>query len=356
MTSLPQVPVTHVLTLDICPCSQDMDIIQKSLDKLLSFSAEDMTETEMLRSRIDEQSNLICILKERADELLLRCQALQKINTELEDTLTDCQKELGGERKKAELLEKRFMDLAANNQAIIAFMEEYKSLNVQLKVENKQLQSENDTLFSQKLQDKEVFVQKLMQDSKLLTENYTNKENEYREKLAEYQSKLLQQATQHQAKEALLLDQLHDAQQQQRDAVDACKGMKLKLGMAEEKQALKEINTRESITSLAKEKDKLLSLSMERGRVIQEKQAKIQQLERRWKEEKKSRAEAENRFEQEAEAVNADVKVKSLQCALDESTGKYEKLKKDFDAFREHSASLLTQERELNKKLRHMIG
>uniref|UniRef100_A0A3B4V972 Zgc:172182 n=1 Tax=Seriola dumerili TaxID=41447 RepID=A0A3B4V972_SERDU len=319
----------------------DMDIIQKSLDKLLSFSAEDMTETEMLRSRIDEQSNLICILKERADELLLRCQALQKINTELEDSLTDCQKELGGERKKAELLEKRFMDLAANNQAIIAFMEEYKSLNAQLKVENKQLQSENDTLFSQKLQDKEVFVQKLMQDIKLLTENYTNNENEYRcilhlclrEKLAEYQSKLLQQATQHQAKEALLLDQLHDAQQQQRDAVDA-----------------------ESITSLAKEKDKLLSLSMERGRLIQEKQAKIQQLERKWKEEKKSRAEAENRFEQEAEAVNADVKVKSLQCALDESTGKYEKLKKDFEAFREHSASLLTQERELNKKLRHMIG
>uniref|UniRef100_A0A3B4WIG2 Zgc:172182 n=1 Tax=Seriola lalandi dorsalis TaxID=1841481 RepID=A0A3B4WIG2_SERLL len=282
----------------------DMDIIQKSLDKLLSFSAEDMTETEMLRSRIDEQSNLICILKERADELLLRCQALQKINTELEDTLTDCQKELGGERKKAELLEKRFMDLAANNQAIIAFMEEYKSLNVQLKVENKQLQSENDTLFSQKLQDKEVFVQKLMQDSKL-------------EKLAEYQSKLLQQATQHQAKEAFIV------------AFFPQSGMKLKLGMAEEKQALKEINTRESITSLAKEKDKLLSLSMERGRVIQVIDKK---------------------------AVNADVKVKSLQCALDESTGKYEKLKKDFDAFREHSASLLTQERELNKKLRHMIG
>ncbi|XP_071330235.1 coiled-coil domain-containing protein 89 isoform X2 [Trachinotus anak] len=331
-----------------------MDIIQKSLDKLLSFSAEDTTE--MLRSRIDEQSNLICILKQRADELLLRCQALQKINTELEDSVTDCHKELDGERKKAELLETRFMDLAANNQAIIAFMEEYKNQNAQLKMENKQLQSENDTLFSQKLQDKEVFLQKLMQDIKLLTENYTNKENEYREKLAEYQSKLLEQATQHQAKKASLLDQLHDAQQQLGDAVEACKDMKLKLGTAEEKHALKEINMRESIASLTKEKDKLLSLSMERGRMIQEKQVQIQQLERKWKEEKKSRAEAEHRFEREAEAVNADLKVKSLQCALDESMRKYEKLEKDFEAFREHSASLLTQEKELNKKLRHMIG
>ncbi len=72
------------------------------------------------------------------------------------------------------------MDLAANNQAIITFMDEYKSQNVQLKSENKELQSENDRLFSRKLQDKEVFVQKLMQDIKQLTENYTNKENEYR--------------------------------------------------------------------------------------------------------------------------------------------------------------------------------
>lgn len=35
-----------------------------------------------------------------------------------------------------------------------------------------------------------------------------------------------------------------------------------------------------------------------------------------------------HRFEQEAEAVNADVKVKSLQSALDESTIKYAEFKK----------------------------
>ena len=157
-----------------------MDSMQKSLEKLRSLSVGDATGTGMLRSRIDEQSSLICMLKQRADEVLLRYQAQQQINTELEGRLTDCQKELDSERKKAELLERRFMDLAANNQAIIAFMEEHKNENAQLKLENKQLQSENDTLFSQKLQDKEVLVQKLMQDFKQLTEKYTNKENEYR--------------------------------------------------------------------------------------------------------------------------------------------------------------------------------
>ncbi|XP_070771443.1 coiled-coil domain-containing protein 89 [Enoplosus armatus] len=336
--------------------TEHMNSIQKALEKLHSLSLEDTTDTGMLRSRIDEQSSLICILKKRADELLLRHQALQKINTELEGRVTDCQKELDGERKKAELLEKRFMDLAANNQAIIGFMDEHKKQNAQLKLENKQLKLENDMLFSKKLQDKEAFVQKLMQEIKQLTEKHTNKESEYREKLAGCQSKLLEQATQHQVKEASLLDQLHDAQQQQRDAVEMCKDLKLKLQKAEEQHALKEINMRQSITSLTKEKDTLLHLSMERGKVIQEKQEEIQQLETKWKEEKKARAKAEDRFEKEAEAVNADVKVKSLQSALDESTTKYGNFKKDFEAFKEHITNLLIQERELNKKLRHLMG
>ncbi|XP_042350245.1 coiled-coil domain-containing protein 89 [Plectropomus leopardus] len=336
--------------------TERVDSIKKSLEKLLSLSVDDASETGTLRSRINEQSSLICMLKQRADEVLLRSQALQKINTELEGQLADCQKELDGERKKGELLEKRFMDLAANNQAIIAFMDEYKHQNAQLKLENEQLQSENDKLFSQKLQDKEVFVQKLMQEIKQLTEGYTHKEKEYRENLAGCQSKLLEQMTQHQAKDALLLDQLCDAQRQQRDAIEMCNELELKLQKAEEEHALKETSIRDSITSLTKEKDKLLYLSMERGKVIQEKQKEIQQLETKWKEEKKARAKAENRFEQEAEAVNADLKVKSLQSALADSTANYGKLKKDFEALKEHSTNLLLQERELNKKLRHMMG
>ncbi|XP_075959903.1 coiled-coil domain-containing protein 89 [Anarhichas minor] len=328
-----------------------MDSIRKSL-QLGSLSTEDATATGMLRSRLDEQSILICMLKQRADQELLRCQALQQLNADLEGRGTDCQKELDGERKKANLLEKRFMDLAANNQAIIVFMDDYKKQNAQLKLENKQLQSENETLFSQKLHDKEVFVQKLKQEIKQLTEKYTNKEKEYREKLSGCQSKLLEQTTQHQAKEA----KDADARQQQREAVEMCNDLKTKLQQAEEEHALKKINLSESITSLAKERDKLLHLSMERGKVIQEKQEEIQQLETKWKQEKKARAEAEDRFEQEAEAVNAEVKLKLVQSALDESKSKYRKLKEDFEALKDHSTNLLLRERELNKKLRHMMG
>ncbi|XP_034550257.1 coiled-coil domain-containing protein 89 [Notolabrus celidotus] len=336
--------------------TEHMDSFLKSMAKLRSLSVEDSTETGKLRSRIDEQSSLICMLKQRADELLLRCEALQKINTELEGCMKDCQTELDSERKKADLIEKRFMDLASNNQAIIAFMDEYKNQNGLLKLENKELQAENDTLFSQKLQDKEVCVQNLMQEIKQMTEKCINKENEYGENLVEYQSKLQEQGSQHQAKEAVLLGQLHDTQQQQRDADEMCRDLKLKLQKAGEEHAQREIQLTESITSLTREKDTLLDISMERGKLIQEKQEEIQQLEMKLKEEKKARAKAEDRFQKEAEAVNTNLKVKSLQSALDEATTKNSQFTKDFEAYKEHSSNLLIQERELNKKLRHMMG
>uniref|UniRef100_A0A3Q1EIK0 Zgc:172182 n=1 Tax=Acanthochromis polyacanthus TaxID=80966 RepID=A0A3Q1EIK0_9TELE len=335
---------------------EDMDSIQMLREKLQCLSTEDVTDRRVLRSRIDEQSSLICMLKQRADERLLQYQALQKVNTELEEQAAHRQEELDGEKKKREETEKSFQDLAIITQGIIEFMEEHKKENVQLKLENEQLQKENESLFSQKLHDKEVHVQKLMQDIKLLTEKYTKKENEYREKLAGWESKILEQATQHKAEESSLLDQLHAAQQQHREGVELCKDLKQKLQEAEEQLALKETDTRESLTNLTDEKDELLCLCIERGKVIQEKQEAIQQLERSWKEEKKARIKAQERFELEAEAVNTDVRVKSLQSALGESKTKFEKLNMEFDAFKEHSTNLLTQERQLNKTLRLVIG
>lgn len=213
--------------------------------------------------------------------------------------------------------------------------------------------------------------------------------------------------------------------------------LKLQLQNTGEESALKESSMRESITSLTKEKDKLLHISVERGKIIQvteeffgfnqslhvftkwsnnyrrnkrnccswrkniKKRKKLGPKQRTGKNPQCFQCTAawrasgvqlvtslfvtHIRFEQEVEAVNADVKVKSLQCALDESNIKHEKLNKvswhlrflkvmlsvahaemrtcfishilqDFEAFREHSNNLLIHERELNKKLRHMIS
>ncbi|KAM3861974.1 coiled-coil domain-containing protein 89 [Diretmus argenteus] len=296
----------------------DMDSAQKSLENLRCLTPEEKTETGLLRSRIDEQSSLICVLKQRADEEFLRCEALQKINAELEGQLADGQRELDLERNKSAKLERRFMELAANHEEMIVFKDEYKRQNAQFRLENKQLQSENETLFSHKLQEKEELVHKLTQEIKQLSENHTNKENEHN--------------------------------------LFPTSDLKLQLQKAADDHTLKEIRMKESITNLTKEKDKFLRLSMERGKIIMEKQEEIQQCETKRKAEEIARGRAEDRFKQEAAAVDANLKVKDLQCALDESRMESETLKKDFEAYIEHSTNLLTQEKELNATLRHMIG
>ncbi|XP_037542361.1 coiled-coil domain-containing protein 89 [Nematolebias whitei] len=330
--------------------------IQKSHENPKNLPAEDVADKQMLWSRIDEQSSLICILKDRADETLLRYQALQKIISDLEDQAAQRQEELDSEKKKAETLEERLTDLAANNQAIISFTEELKKQNAQLKLENKQLQLEKDSHFNQKLHNKEELGQKLLQEINLLKKKLKHDGIESREKLAECEAELREQTVQHQAKEDALLQQLLEFQQKYNEAMEICKDLKLKLKETKEQQALKELSMKESIGNLTKEKDKLLIILKERDKVNQDQQEEIQELETKWRKEKNARIKAQNRFALEAEAVNAEVRVKSLQAALHESNTKFQKLNRDFDAFKDHSADLLTRERDLNKILRHMTG
>lgn len=156
-----------------------MDDVYKALEKLRSLSQEERAETGMLRSRIDEQSNLICILKQRADEMLLRCQALEKINAELESLRGAVQAELDNEKKRSSQLEQRFMDLAANHQELIKFKDEYKRQNAVLTEENKRLREENETLFCKELQEKELIILSLTKELKDLAQQHTTLQAEY---------------------------------------------------------------------------------------------------------------------------------------------------------------------------------
>ncbi|XP_057707447.1 coiled-coil domain-containing protein 89 isoform X2 [Corythoichthys intestinalis] len=328
-----------------------IDINQKTCKDL---AAANLAETLRLQSRIKEQANLICVLKDRSDELFNQSQCLQQVRNELEKQLESCQKEVVQKQQRVELVEKRFMDLDANSRAIIVFMEEYKHHNAQLKIENKQLQMENDTLFSHKIQEKEVIIQKLTKEIKILRDEFTAKEKAYKEKIAQSESTSEKQFKDHQQREAALLEQLRDVQQQHEAAEQMCKAFKQKGLKAEEQHALREATMSKNITNLTKERDKLLRTCAEQENTLQEKLEELRLLEAQYNEQKIARTKAEERFKQEAQLVNADKRVKSLKLALEEARAKYEKLNKDFAAFKEHSIGLLTKERELNKILRHL--
>ncbi|KAI4873046.1 hypothetical protein NFI96_006126 [Prochilodus magdalenae] len=179
----------------------------------------------MLRSRIDEQSSLICVLKQRADEMLLRCQALERINAELEKLRADVQTELENEQQRSEQLEQRFMDLAANHRELINFKDEYKRQNAELQKENQRLREENEKLFSKELEEKEKTILKLTQELRDLAEQHRRLEKEYQDKTTGFQMKIKELMNLHQIKEASLQDELHDTQKQLKNAVEMCAGM-----------------------------------------------------------------------------------------------------------------------------------
>ncbi|XP_036429936.1 coiled-coil domain-containing protein 89 [Colossoma macropomum] len=340
----------------IIDTKQDMDDVHQALDKLRGLSQEERSEAEMLRSRIDEQSSLICILKQRADEMLLRCQALERINAELEKLRADVQTELENEQQRSKQLEKRFMDLAANHRELIKFKDEYKQQNAELLKENQRLQEENEKLFSKELEEKEKTILKLTQELRDLAEQHRHLEKEYQDKTTGFQMKIKELMNLHQIKEASLQDELHNTQKQLKNAVEMCAEMDLKLRQSHERDTMKETESQEKLEALLKEKNELLELSMQRGKIIQDKQVEIQELERKKQEAENARQDAENRFEREAAAVNGDLRVKELQQALNEAEETCSDLKKDFEAYKKHSSDLLAKEKELNAKLRHMIS
>lgn len=157
-----------------------MDDVHRTLEKGRGLSQKERTEEELLRSRIDEQSSLICMLKQRADGMLLRCQALEQVNTELQNLQVNMQTELQNEQKKSEQLEQRFMDLTDNHRELINFKDEYKQMNAELMKENKRLREENEKLFSLELQVKEETIHKLSQELSDLTEKCIHSEKEYK--------------------------------------------------------------------------------------------------------------------------------------------------------------------------------
>lgn len=160
-----------------------MNGLQRSLEELHcvpSGGDTDVHSKEELHSRPSEHLNLIRILKLKVEQLTLQCQSLQGSNAQLEEKLVERQGEVDKEKRRVALLERRFAQLASNNQGIISFMEEYKYQNAKLNLENKELLEENQTLFSKKVQERETFIQKLLDETKRMTDEFTKKENEYR--------------------------------------------------------------------------------------------------------------------------------------------------------------------------------
>ncbi|XP_008570505.1 PREDICTED: coiled-coil domain-containing protein 89 [Galeopterus variegatus] len=334
---------------------KELDGLKEALANLRGLSEEEKSEKAMLCSRIQEQSQLICILKRRSDEALERCQILELLNTELEEKRMQEAEKLKAQSKHVQKLEERFMTLAANHELMIRFKDEHKGQNIKLREENEKLRLENSSLFSQALKDEEAKVLQLTDQSKALTKELeTLKQKcaqdayqaQAREKeLLELQS---QQACAHAKETEQLHSQLHSLKQQHKQAMEQmAKAQETHSSLSQELQA--------RLQTITREKQELLQLSMERGKMLQNKQAEIRQLEEKLESADVARRHVLERFEQEAVAVDSNLRVQELQRRVDGIQKAYDQLRLQSEAFKKHSLDLLSKERELNAKLRHLF-
>ncbi|XP_006118419.1 coiled-coil domain-containing protein 89 [Pelodiscus sinensis] len=334
----------------------DMGDLYEALEKLHGLSDGEKGEKALLRSRLHEQSQLICILKKRADESLMRCKALERLNMELEELRMEDHVRLESQTRRAQQLEERFMDLAANHEDMIRFKDEHKQQNMLLREENKRLRQENQSLFSQALKEKEAEVLHLTSQGKRLSQEVDSFKKKYAEesrRAQEREKELLeaqrQQASVHAKETDLLRNQLQSLEEKHcQIAAQWEQTEKQKKAQGSELQA--------KLEKVSQEKEELLHLAMERGKTLQEKQREIQQLEKKLEAAERARLTAEERFVREVAVVDSNLRVQELQQRLEGSEQACSELWMQFDAYKKHSTDLLNKEKELNNKLRHFMS
>ncbi|XP_033639262.1 coiled-coil domain-containing protein 89-like [Asterias rubens] len=333
------------LKMMISASHQDVDEMKENLDKLKKLSKDDKSESAMLRSRIDEQSALICILKQRADEALTQSQTLKRVNQELETFRCQAQEIIETEIKKSSMLDQRFFELAENHEEMIRIKDDYKHRNEELVKENAHLRSENTNLFSASLREKDEQIDSLQKHVLSLKDQC----KELNQVISRLKSES-QETEQSQGDRIRLLEkQLHDSKRNLNAAQSQLK---------QQSENLKNVDTNSTLKleKLRKEKDEMLELAMHRGKLVQDKQREMKELQSKVASAEREVQRMEDKFEREAAQVSTNLRVIRLKDEKEQAQCTLKKLTMEYEAYKKHSSSLLSKERSLNAQLRNLVS
>ena len=154
--------------------------LKANLEKLRALSKDDLTENAMLRSRIDQQAELICILKQRADEALRKTMSMEKEIEEMRKSRDETLHAMHNESRKYSVLEKRFFVLNSNHEELIVFKDEYKEHNARLRGENERLRKENEDLFVRTVRERDGQIRDLKEELRQLQSKFSSAEQGHR--------------------------------------------------------------------------------------------------------------------------------------------------------------------------------
>ncbi|CAD5117435.1 DgyrCDS6205 [Dimorphilus gyrociliatus] len=331
---------------------QDMKTMKENLDRLKNLSESEKGDSAILRSRIEEQSQLIMILKKRSDEDCIRAKTLEKMVDELTEFREGANEDLQREINKYNMLDARFNDLAYNHQELIKFKDEYKRQNNELRKDNERLKEENAKLFSSALSEKDKKIRELSAEIDTLQDKLASMDYHF-QKI----NKELKETTQVYEKEThSLKTENNDLRDKLSKEESFRKELERKLKAAQEQSKLSGSAVKASIEQLEKEKEELMALAMQRGRLVQDKVEEIKRLQHQIVEMEKKVKASKDKFEREAASVNANIQVIKLRDELCRAEETHKDLERNFNAFKEHSKKMLDNEKEINAKLRMLLS
>ncbi|EDO43644.1 predicted protein [Nematostella vectensis] len=299
--------------------------MKNNLEKLRALSKDDISENSMLRSRIDQQAELICILKQRADECTKKSIGFEKENKEIKAVREELLESIHTERKKHALLKQRFDVLNANHQEMISIKDSYKTQNKKLRSENEKLVHENEVLFAEKVKERDQEIERLREESKQLQANCS---------LAG--QRLEQERVHHEACDFI---------GKESETAGQLESVKHQLSMQ-----------RDQATAALKERDEFAQLAVDRGKALKEKQQENVQLSASLEEAEKTLREMEDKFASELHAMSSNAQVQRMKKQVDEMERMYHAQQKGYQAYKKHTSALLEKEKRLNDKLRSLIG
>ncbi|KAK3749915.1 hypothetical protein QZH41_017366, partial [Actinostola sp. cb2023] len=301
---------------------EDMKI---NLEKLRALSKDDLTENAMLRSRIDQQVELICILKRRADDSLKKSLKLDEDNEELRHMRNEALTTMQAESRKYYVLQKRFEILNTNHEEMITIKDDYKTKNGKLRRENEKLSHENKLLFAETVKKRDKEIKGLREEVDKLTSQCCSS-NEARRMAEERKAALSDQFLKD---KKVLEEKLATAEENFNiylSGVFIMDSNKKKDEISSLKEALREEGDKMLI--LQKDRDEFAQIAVERGKVLTGKQKENAQIMTRLDEAEKTIKEMEDKFSSELQSMSTSSQVRRLRKELEETEKKYQEQRK----------------------------
>jgi len=288
-----------------------------------------MTQTDVLRSRIEEQSQLICVLKQRNDQLLAKVNASETQNEKLIQGQGILRQQLKDDNKRFDRLEDHFNTLASNHQEMIQIKDQYKASNEHLRSENNKLQQKLHAKDSEKVSRLSREIRRLEEALRIETELLQQQQDQNminQQSLKENTETLSRQEKEIQTKSTMIIKQEQMIQ-----------ALRLE-------HKTKEI----TLADLKRELSAMVSSNMKRGEMLAKLQYEKAGVENELEKARKDINDLKLKWKNELEKIDVNYKIRALQDMLEEARGSVSELEM-------HKSKLkneLSAEKLLNSRLR----